>query len=207
MQAAAYPAPPWIAADGLPVPLSAQSAALLLQKVDTLLLYNNVRRPQAAGHKALVFCQTQQMLDIIEKLVRRKAQEAADSPAAEHGTGGGGGGGAYGVAGGSTAHGGGSGGSGLGWRYHRMDGATPVAMRSRLIDDFNANPRIAFFLLTTKVCNAAGMYSETCGVWRAACVELPAARSPGSAILPAFELCAAVPDASHSEHSEPPLLP
>ncbi len=38
-----------------------------------------------------------------------------------------------------------------GWRYHRMDGCTPVASRSRLIDDFNLNPEVFVFLLTTKV--------------------------------------------------------
>lgn len=37
------------------------------------------------------------------------------------------------------------------WRYHRMDGATPVAARSRLMRDFNNNPDIFVFLLTTKV--------------------------------------------------------
>ncbi|GIM09327.1 hypothetical protein Vretimale_13236, partial [Volvox reticuliferus] len=64
----------------------------------------------AAGHKALLFCQTQQMLDILEKLVR-----------------------------------------GRGWSYHRMDGGTPVAVRPRLIDDFNTNPDVFVFLLTTRV--------------------------------------------------------
>lgn len=68
---------------------------------------------RAAGHKALLFCQTQQMLDIFEKLARSKK-----SPA---------------------------------WSYHRMDGGTPVASRSRLIDDFNNNPDVFLFLLTTKV--------------------------------------------------------
>ncbi|GFR43344.1 hypothetical protein Agub_g4266, partial [Astrephomene gubernaculifera] len=65
---------------------------------------------QAAGHKALLFCQTQQMLDIVEKLA-----------------------------------------AGRGWRYHRMDGGTPVGARARLIDDFNGRPEVFLFLLTTKV--------------------------------------------------------
>jgi len=38
-----------------------------------------------------------------------------------------------------------------GWRFHRMDGSTPVATRSRLIDDFNTNPDVFCFLLTTRV--------------------------------------------------------
>ncbi|EFJ53228.1 hypothetical protein VOLCADRAFT_120230 [Volvox carteri f. nagariensis] len=63
-----------------------------------------------ARQKALLFCQTQQMLDILEKLV-----------------------------------------AGRGWSYHRMDGGTPVAVRPRLIDDFNTNPDVFVFLLTTKV--------------------------------------------------------
>lgn len=38
-----------------------------------------------------------------------------------------------------------------GYRYHRMDGSTSVPMRARLIDDFNTNPDVFVFLLTTKV--------------------------------------------------------
>lgn len=64
----------------------------------------------AGGHKALLFAQTQQMLDILEKLV-----------------------------------------AGRGWRYHRMDGSTSVALRARLMDDFNSRPDVFVFLLTTKV--------------------------------------------------------
>jgi hypothetical protein len=33
-----------------------------------------------------------------------------------------------------------------------MDGGTTISLRSRLIDDFNTNPDIQVFLLTTKVC-------------------------------------------------------
>lgn len=36
-------------------------------------------------------------------------------------------------------------------RYHRMDGSTNVAVRARLVDDFNSNDDIFLFLLTTKV--------------------------------------------------------
>ena len=62
------------------------------------------------GHRALLFAQTQQMLDILE----RNVQNAKLS-------------------------------------YHRMDGSTAVGARARLVDDFNDNPAIAVFLLTTKV--------------------------------------------------------
>ena len=33
----------------------------------------------------------------------------------------------------------------------RMDGSTSVSLRSRLMDDFNYNPDVFAFLLTTKV--------------------------------------------------------
>ena len=61
-------------------------------------------------HKVLIFAQTQQMLDIIEKMV-------VD----------------------------------VGWKYRRMDGGTSVAQRARIIDDFNTNPDVYLFLLTTRV--------------------------------------------------------
>ncbi len=38
-----------------------------------------------------------------------------------------------------------------GYAYHRMDGFTPIASRPRLIDDFNTNPDVFLFLLTTRV--------------------------------------------------------
>jgi len=63
-----------------------------------------------SSQKALVFTQTQQMLDILEKMIISR-----------------------------------------GWTYHRMDGSTPVGTRSKLIDDFNSNPNISLFLLTTRV--------------------------------------------------------
>ncbi len=74
-----------------------------------MLLRAPSRAAVQGGHKALVFCQTQQMLDIIEKMV-----------------------------------------GGLGLAYHRMDGSTGVALRMHLMDDFNTNPAIHVFLLTTK---------------------------------------------------------
>ncbi len=60
--------------------------------------------------RALVFTQTQQMLDIIEKTIRHHE-----------------------------------------FTYHRMDGGTGVGIRARLVDDFNTNPDVFAFLLTTKV--------------------------------------------------------
>lgn len=39
----------------------------------------------------------------------------------------------------------------LGMTYHRMDGGTSVGVRARLVDDFNTNPGVFLFLLTTKV--------------------------------------------------------
>ena len=65
---------------------------------------------QRQGHRALLFTQTQQMLDIIERSVQN-----------------------------------------AGMTYHRMDGSTAVGVRARLVDDFNDNPAIFVFLLTTKV--------------------------------------------------------
>lgn len=76
-----------------------------LQVLDRVL-----RHWHEAGHKALVFTQTQQMLDILERLVVQR-----------------------------------------GWKHHRMDGGTPIASRSRLMDDFNNSPDIFVFLLTTRV--------------------------------------------------------
>ena len=38
-----------------------------------------------------------------------------------------------------------------GLKYHRMDGATAISARQSLVDDFNNNPALHVFLLTTKV--------------------------------------------------------
>ena len=38
-----------------------------------------------------------------------------------------------------------------GFKYYRMDGNTPIQSRQGLVDDFNKNPEIHVFLLTTKV--------------------------------------------------------
>ena len=75
-----------------------------------LVLDKIVKHWVGDGDKALLFTQTQQTLDILEKMVIER-----------------------------------------GYTYHRMDGSTSVATRSRLIDDFNANPNVSLFLLTTRV--------------------------------------------------------
>jgi DNA excision repair protein ERCC-6 len=62
------------------------------------------------GHRVLLFSQTKQMLDILEKF----AQE-------------------------------------LGMTYKRLDGDTSIKSRMAKIDEFNRNPRIFCFLLTTRV--------------------------------------------------------
>lgn len=38
-----------------------------------------------------------------------------------------------------------------GMKYKRMDGTTPIAVRQVMVDDFNTNPDVHVFLLTTKV--------------------------------------------------------
>jgi SNF2 family DNA or RNA helicase len=37
-----------------------------------------------------------------------------------------------------------------------MDGSTPVPLRARLMADFNSNPDVSLFLLTTKVRDLPG---------------------------------------------------
>ena len=61
------------------------------------------------GDRCLVFCQTRQMLDIVQSFVKAS-----------------------------------------GYTYCRLDGTTPVARRLTLIDDFNEDPAIFCFLLTTR---------------------------------------------------------
>ncbi|KAJ3298145.1 hypothetical protein HK104_011138 [Borealophlyctis nickersoniae] len=65
---------------------------------------------KSQGHKVLLFCQTRQMQDILEKFVRNE-----------------------------------------GYRYRRMDGATPIKNRIAMVDEFNENANLFLFLLTTKV--------------------------------------------------------
>lgn len=77
---------------------------------------------QFQGHRTLLFCQTKQMLDILEKFLanlKRVDGEAKDTEEEFH--------------------------------YLRMDGLTPIAKRQQLVDTFNNNEFYHVFLLTTKV--------------------------------------------------------
>ena len=98
---------------------------LLRRELDTLANYGDPARSgklQVAlkvlstwveqGHKTLIFCQTQQMLDVMETAVRERF---------------------------------------AGHPYFRMDGSTPMAKRNQLIDAFNADADVKFFVLTTRV--------------------------------------------------------
>ncbi|KNC97521.1 DNA-dependent ATPase RAD26 [Spizellomyces punctatus DAOM BR117] len=62
------------------------------------------------GHKTLLFCQTRQMQDILEKFIKTE-----------------------------------------GYKYRRMDGTTPIKNRIAMVDEYNEDPSIYVFLLTTKV--------------------------------------------------------
>lgn len=77
---------------------------------------------QFQGHRTLLFCQTKQMLDILEIFLvnlKRVDGEAKDTDGEFH--------------------------------YLRMDGLTPIAKRQQLVDTFNNNEFYHVFLLTTKV--------------------------------------------------------
>jgi len=63
------------------------------------------------GHRTLLFSQTRQMLDILERFVQRME----------------------------------------GVEYRRMDGGTTIGIRQTIVDEFNNNPSIDVFLLTTRV--------------------------------------------------------
>lgn len=77
---------------------------------------------QAQGHRTLLFCQTRQMLDILEKFVGRLL--CVDESGNENGR---------------------------QLNYLRMDGSTPISRRQQLVDTFNNNEFYHVFLLTTKV--------------------------------------------------------
>lgn len=77
---------------------------------------------QAQGHRTLLFCQTRQMLDILEKFINRLL--CVDDTGNENGQ---------------------------GFNYLRMDGSTPISRRQQLVDTFNNNEFYHVFLLTTKV--------------------------------------------------------
>lgn len=77
---------------------------------------------QSQGHRTLLFCQTKQMLDILEKFVANLEQKSPDESAeADY------------------------------FHYLRMDGSTPIIRRQQLVDTFNTNHYYHVFLLTTKV--------------------------------------------------------
>ncbi|KAK6463399.1 DNA dependent ATPase [Scheffersomyces coipomensis] len=87
------------------------------------VLQNLLQLWQSQDHKTLLFCQTRQMLDILEKFVANlpkldvETQGEGDSF----------------------------------FSYLRMDGSTPIAKRQALVDQFNEDPKLSVFLLTTKV--------------------------------------------------------
>ncbi|KAG5418405.1 rhp26 [Candida metapsilosis] len=82
------------------------------------VLKNLLQLWQSEGHKTLLFCQTRQMLDILEKFVANLPllNDASKS-----------------------------------FTYLRMDGSTAISKRQNLVDEFNNDPNIHVFLLTTKV--------------------------------------------------------
>lgn len=77
---------------------------------------------QSQGHRTLLFCQTKQMLDILEKFVANLEQKSPDEDSELD----------Y-------------------FHYLRMDGSTPIIRRQQLVDTFNTNHYYHVFLLTTKV--------------------------------------------------------
>ncbi|EGW33849.1 uncharacterized protein SPAPADRAFT_133417 [Spathaspora passalidarum NRRL Y-27907] len=86
------------------------------------VLKNLLQLWQSQNHKTLLFCQTRQMLDILEKFVANLHvldEEGNDS----------------------TGY----------FNYLRMDGGTPISKRQTLVDKFNTDLTQHVFLLTTKV--------------------------------------------------------
>lgn len=77
---------------------------------------------QQHKHKTLLFCQTRQMLDILEKFIANLPRFDSNGKESE----------SY-------------------FTYLRMDGSTPIGRRQNLVDQFNGNPNLDVFLLTTKV--------------------------------------------------------
>lgn len=86
------------------------------------VLKNLLQLWKIQGHRTLLFCQTKQMLDILEKFVGNLASLDEDGKEME--------------------------GS---FNYLRMDGSTPIGRRQALVDTFNENENYDVFLLTTKV--------------------------------------------------------
>lgn len=88
------------------------------------VLKNLLQLWQKEGHRTLVFCQTKQMLDILEKFVLNlKREDVQKDQVVEEDY----------------------------FHYVRMDGSTPIAKRQTLVDTFNNNKYYDCFLLTTKV--------------------------------------------------------
>ncbi|GEQ71302.1 hypothetical protein JCM33374_g4984 [Metschnikowia sp. JCM 33374] len=94
-----------------------------------VVLRNLLQLWQSQGHRTLLFCQTKQMLDILEKFVGHLPtiahEEAKGEDAEPH----------------QKRH----------FNYLRMDGSTPIVKRQQLVDTFNNNTYYHVFLLTTKV--------------------------------------------------------
>lgn len=86
------------------------------------VLKNLLQLWQMQGHRTLLFCQTKQMLDILEKFVtnlpsiNEKGEEVRGA-----------------------------------FNYLRMDGSTHIGKRQALVDTFNEDKQYHVFLLTTKV--------------------------------------------------------
>lgn len=88
------------------------------------VLKNLLQLWQKEGHRTLVFCQTKQMLDILEKFVSSMRRVDIENDEIVEGD--------Y-------------------FHYLRMDGSTPIGKRQTLVDSFNNNKYFDCFLLTTKV--------------------------------------------------------
>lgn len=87
------------------------------------VLKNLLQLWQNQGHRTLLFCQTKQMLDILEKFITnlRPVDSEGKELIGEH------------------------------FNYLRMDGSTSISKRQSLVDTFNNNSYYHVFLLTTKV--------------------------------------------------------
>jgi Superfamily II DNA/RNA helicases, SNF2 family len=85
------------------------------------VLKNLLQLWQLQKHKTLLFCQTRQMLEILEKFIANLALLDRGEDEGEFFT------------------------------YLKMDGSTPISRRQALVDRFNGDPNLHVFLLTTKV--------------------------------------------------------
>lgn len=90
------------------------------------VLKNLLQLWQKQGHRTLLFCQTRQMLDILERFVAnlKPIDDDGNEIAIDDVN---------------------------GFNYLRMDGSTPISRRQALVDTFNENTNYHVFLLTTKV--------------------------------------------------------